>query len=192
ALVALARKVERTDPPAARNFYRQSLEIADDLPEALAGLARTPPDPPTAMDAHVLGDRIRLIWTPPPPDGCGPLTFVVVRKRNGVLAHAGDGTRIAEVSTPEFDDLHVTPGETVGYAVLSKRGAAESIAAISLGPRIFLADVKDVHVAAGEDEVGLTWRTPPGVVEVRVIRKRGAAPAGPRDGERLAAAVDQL
>ncbi len=155
ALVALARPLERTEPPAARNFYRQALEIAADLPEALAGLARTPPDPPTAMDAQVLGDRIRLLWTPPPPDGCGPLTFVVVRKRNGILAHPGDGTRIAEMNAPEFDDRDVTPGETVGYAVLSKRGEAESIAAISLGPFVFLADVKDMHVAARETEVAL-------------------------------------
>ena len=53
------------------------------------------------------GDRIRLSWTPPPPDGLGPLTFVVVRKRGGALQHPGDGTRIAEVSTSEFDDMHV-------------------------------------------------------------------------------------
>ena len=158
----------------------------------MAGLARTPPDPPTVMDAQVLGDRIRLLWTPPPPDGCGPLTFVVVRKRNGVLAHPGDGTRIAEVNAPEFDDRDVAPGETVGYAVLSKRGEAESIAAISLGPFVFLADVKGVHIAARETEVALTWRPPPGVAEVRVVRKRGVPPSGPRDGERLAAAVDHL
>ncbi len=190
ALVARARGLERMDPPAARDAYRQALEIAADLPEAMAGLVRTPPDPPAALDAQVLGDRIRLLWTPPPPDGCGPLTFVVLRKRNGVLAHPGDGTRIAEVATPEFDDLHVTPGDTVGYAVLSKRGQAESIAAISLGPFVFLADVKDVQVSADEHEVDLTWLPPPGVTEVRVIRKRGSAPSGPRDGERLAAASD--
>ena len=78
--MALARPLDNvTEPPA--EVHRQALEIAADLPEALAGLARTPPDPPTAMDAQVLGDRIRLLWTPPPPDGCGPLTFVVVRER---------------------------------------------------------------------------------------------------------------
>ena len=32
ALAAEARKLERTDPPAARDLYRQSLEIAADLP----------------------------------------------------------------------------------------------------------------------------------------------------------------
>ena len=88
------------------DLYRQSLAIAADLPDALAGLKRTPPDPPTALDAQVFGDRIRLFWTPPPPDGLGPLTFVVVRKRGGPLQHPGDGTRIAEVSTSEFDDMH--------------------------------------------------------------------------------------
>ena len=135
ALAAKARNMERTDAAAARYLYRQSLAIAADLPEALAGLKRTPPDTPTALDAQVLGDRIRLSWTPPPPDGLGPLTFVVVRKRGGALEHPGDGTRIAEVSTSEFDDMHVAPGDTVGYAVLSsKRGAVESVAAISLGP----------------------------------------------------------
>ncbi len=50
------------------------------------------------------------------------------------LLHPADGTRIAEVSTSEFDDMHVTPGDTVGYAVLSKRGGVESVTAISLGP----------------------------------------------------------
>ena len=134
ALAAKARNLERTDAAAARSLYRQSLAIAADLPEAVAGLKRTPPDTPTSLDAQVLGDRIRLSWTPPPPDGLGPLTFVVVRKRGGALEHPGDGTRIAEVSTSEFDDMHVAPGDTVGYAILSKRGSVESVAAISLGP----------------------------------------------------------
>ena len=179
ALAARARSLERTDSAAARALYRQSLAIATDLPEALAGLKRTPPDPPTSLDAQVLGDRIRLSWTPPPPDGLGPLTFVVVRKRGGSLEHPGDGTRIAEVSTSEFDDMHVAPGDTVGYAVLSKRGAAESVAAISLGPFLFLADVKDVRVEFRQREVELGWSLPRGVSEVRVIRKQGGPPKNP-------------
>ena len=188
----MARNLERTDPPAARSLYRQSLAIAADLPEAIAGLNRTPPDPPTALDAQVLGDRVRLSWTPPPPDGLGPLTFVVVRKRGGALQHPADGTRIAEISTSEYDDMHATPGDTVGYAVLSKRGGVESITAISLGPLIFLADVKDVRVEFRDQEVELVWSPPRGVSEVRVVRKRGSPPRDPRDGERLATAIDHL
>jgi hypothetical protein len=190
ALAAKARNLERTDPPAARNFYLQSLSIAADLPDALAGLARTPPDPPTNLEAQVLGDRIRLVWRPPQPDGLGPLTFIVLRKRHGALQHPADGTRIAEVSTPEFDDTHVPPGETVGYAVMSKRAAIESVAAISLGPLVFLADVKDVRVEFRQHEVELAWRPPRGTAEVRVVRKQGAPPTDPRDGVRLAAALD--
>jgi tetratricopeptide (TPR) repeat protein len=190
ALARKARKVERSDPPAARNLYRQALDIAADLPDALAGLARTPPDPPVAMDAQVLGDRIRLIWTPPPPDGLGPLTFAVVRKRNGTLEHSGDGTRIAEVGTCEFDDTLVTPGETVGYAVLSRRGGVDSIGAISLGPFVFLADVKDVRVGVREREAEFTWSPPRGIAEIRVIRKRGGPPVNPKDGDRIASTID--
>jgi tetratricopeptide (TPR) repeat protein len=189
-LAARARNLERTDPPAARALYRQSLAVAADLPDALAGLGRTPPDPPTVMDAQVLGDRIRLWWTPPPPDGLGPLTYVILRKRGAALQHPGDGTRVAEVSTSEFDDTHVPPGDTVGYAVLSKRGGVESISAISLGPFVFLADVKDVRVEFRQHVVELAWQPPRGVSEIRVIRKRGAPPKDPRDGDRIASALD--
>ena len=104
--------------------------------------------------------------------------------------HPGDGTRIAEVSTSEFDDTHATPGETVGYAVLSKRGGVESVTAISLGPFVFLADVKDVRVELHHHEVELAWTLPRGVSDVRVIRKQGGPPKDPRDGERIPAALD--
>ena len=192
SLAARARNLERTDPPTGRDLYRQALAIAADLANALTGLKRTPPDPPTALDGQAFGDRIRLSWSPPPPDGLGPLTFVVVRKRGGSLNHPGDGTRIAEVSTNEFDDIHAAPGETVGYAILSKRGGVESVTAISLGPFVFLADVKDVHVELRDQEVELAWTLPRGVSEVRVIRKRGGPPNGPRDGERIPASRDFL
>jgi hypothetical protein len=190
-LATRARKLERIDPPSARDLYRKSLEIAADLPEALAGLKRCPPDAPTGLEAQVQGDRIRISWTPPPPDGLGPLTYGIMRKRGGLPQHPGDGTRIAEVSTCEFEDRKVRPGETVSYAVLSKRGEAESLAAVATGPVVYLPDVSDVRVETREGEVGLSWIPPHGVFEVRVVRSRGVAPAGPRDGERIAAALDQ-
>jgi hypothetical protein len=189
-LATRARNLERTEPAAARDFYRQSLAIAADFADALTGLKRTPPDPPTALDGQVFGDRIRLSWTPPAPDGLGPLTFVIIRKRGGALLHPADGTRIAEVSTSEYDDMHVPPGDTSGYAVLSKRGGVESISAISIGPLVFLADVKDVRVDLHYREVELAWTLPRGVSDVRVIRKQGGPPKNPRDGDRIPAALD--
>ena len=192
SLAARARNLERTDPAAARDLYRQSLAIAADLPDALTGLSRTPPDAPSELGGQVFGDRIRLSWTPPPPDGLGPLTFVVVRKRGGALLHPADGTRIAEVSTCEFDDMHAAPGEAVGYAVLTRRGSVESITAISLGPFAFLADVKDVRVEVRLNEVELAWTLPRGASEIRVIRKQGGPPKSPRDGDRVPAALDHM
>ena len=185
-----ARNVERTDPAAARALYRQSLAIAADLPEALAGLKRTPPDAPTSLDAQVLGDRIRLSWTPPPPDGLGPLTFVVVRKRGGALEHPGDGTRIAEVSTSEFDDMHVTPGDTVGYAVLSKRGSC----------RVGRRDLTRPVPFPGRRE-GRPGRIPKSRGRARLVAssrrlrsasdsQTGRSAQEPRDGDRIPAALD--
>ena len=78
----------------------------------------------------------------------------------------------------------------MGYAVLSKRGGVESVTAISLGPFVFLADVKDVRVELHHHEVELAWTLPRGVSDVRVIRKQGGPPKNPRDGERIPAALD--
>jgi hypothetical protein len=190
-VAARARRLERVDPPAARGLYRQSLEIAVDLPEALAGLNRCPPDPPTKLELSVQGDRIRLSWTAPAPDGLGPLTYAILRRRGGLPEHTADGTRIAEVSSCEFEDRHVRPAETVSYAVLAKRGNVESLAAVAAGPVIYLPDVQDVRVDAREREIELAWVPPHGVCEIRLVRSFDSPPSGPRDGEYLDAALDQ-
>ena len=190
-LAARARSLERTDPPAARSLYRKSLDIAADLPDALAGLNRCPPDAPAELEAEALGDRVRLSWTPPPPDGLGPLTYAIMRKRGGLPEHPGDGTRIAEVSTCEYEDRHLKPGQAVSYAVLTKRGEAESLTAVAAGPVVYLPEVQDVRVETRAGEVELSWVPPHGVFEIRVVRKDGSPPAGPHDGERIAAALDQ-
>lgn len=191
ALAARARRLERRDPPTARELYRRSLEIAADLPDAQAGLYRCPPDAPTGLGIHPLGDRVRLTWTPPAPDGLGPLTYAIMRKHGEIPAHPGDGARIAEVSTCEFEDRRVRPGEAVSYAVLAKRGEAESLTAVAAGPVAFLPDVQDVRIEPREGVVELSWIPPHGVFEVRVVRKRGAPPSGPRDGDRVGASLDQ-
>ena len=189
-LAARARKLERADPPAARSLYRKALELSADLPEALAGLHRCPPDAPSGLEVQVLGDRVHLSWTPPQPDGFGPLTYAIMRKNGGLPQHPGDGTRIAEVSTSEFDDRRVKPGDTVSYAVLSKRGEAESLAAVAGGPVVYLPDVQEARVVPRQGEIELSWVPPPGAVEVRVVRTPGSPPAGPRDGDRIPASLD--
>ena len=92
--------LETSDPKTARALYRQALAVAADWPEAQAGLLRCPPDPPTALFAEFVNGRVRLHWTPPAPDDLGPVSYVVLRKPGGPLAHPADGTRIATVSEP--------------------------------------------------------------------------------------------
>ena len=41
--------------PRPASLYRKSLDIAADLPDALAGLSRCPPDAPTGLEMQVLG-----------------------------------------------------------------------------------------------------------------------------------------
>ena len=167
-----ARKLERVDPPAARSLYRKSLDIAADLPEALAGLNRCPPDAPTGLETAGAGGPGPAFLDAPCAGWPGAAHL---RRSCGSVAacpqHPGDGTRIAEVSTCEFEDRHVKPGETVSYAVLAKRGEAESLTAVAVGPLIYLPDVQDVRVEPRAGEIELSWVPPHGVFEIRVVRK---------------------
>ena len=97
SLAAKGRAIETDDPKAARRLYEKALGIAADLDDAREGLRRCPPDPLEPV-AEFDVDRVRLRWTPPPPDGLGPLKFRVVRKRQGIPAQPNDGAVVAEVA----------------------------------------------------------------------------------------------
>src|SRR5262249_46638322 len=73
----------------------------------------------------------------------------------------------------------------ISYAVLAKRGVAESVSAAALGPIVLLGDVTDVRIDAGDGVVDLSWSVPAGAVDVRVVRKLGGPPTGPTDGDRV-------
>lgn len=187
AMATRARSLETSDPKAARALYRQAMALAADWPEAQAGLLRCAPDPPTALFAEFVDDCVRLHWTPPPPDDLGPVSYVVLRKPGGPLAHPADGTRIATVSEPALVDSDITLGQTVSYAVLSQRGGITSTGAVAIGPIPLLGEVKDVRVMVRSGAVDLSWSLPAAAVDVRLVRQRGSAPSGPRDGDRLEA-----
>jgi hypothetical protein len=191
SLVSRARELKRTDPRKARDLYRRSHAIAADLDEALAGLKRCPPDPPSDLTASFVDDRVRLRWAPPPPDDLGPVTFVILRKPEAAFTHPADGVRIGESSAAEFEDAGVTAGTSVAYAIVSKRGEIESVGAVAVGPMFLMGEVRAVRVETRSREVDLSWTPPRGASEVRVVRKRGTPPAGPQDGDRVEAMIDQ-
>ncbi|WP_337174900.1 hypothetical protein [Paludisphaera sp.] len=191
ALAAKAQRLERIEPTEARRLYARSLHLAADLAAAAQGLERCPPDAPTNLDARVVQDGVRLTWRPPEPDGLDAPTFVILRKPGGLPEHPNDGARIGEATTAEYLDATVEPGATVSYAVISRRGRAESLAAVAAGPIAYLPDVRDLHAEARDGEIALTWRPPAGLAEIRVVRNTIAVPRNPRHGDRLAAANDR-
>ncbi|GAC1448355.1 MAG: hypothetical protein NVSMB9_31420 [Isosphaeraceae bacterium] len=191
ALVARARTLEASHTSKARELYRRSLALAADLPEALAGLERCPPDPPTDLLVEFVDDRVMLRWSPPPPDGLGPVSYVVLRKLDAGLTHPNDGLPIGEPTAPTFEDSDVTPGTSVAYGVLSKRGDLRSVAAVAIGPIFLLGEVRGVRFETRSHEVDLSWAPPRGAAEVRVVRKRGSPPSGPQDGVRVEALANE-
>ena len=187
SLAARGRAAESDDPKAARGLFEKALGIAADLDDAREGLRRCPPDPPSHLVAEFDLDRVRLRWTPPPADGLGPLTFQVVRKRQGVPTQPNDGAIVAQVAESECQDRGVRPGESVGYAVFATRGDAASRSAATAGPIPILPDVRDLRVEARSGEVALSWTLPDHASGVRVLRNLRQRPAHDRDGETLEA-----
>ncbi len=173
ALVARARGVEAADPMAARALYRQALAVAADLPDAREGLRRSPPAPPSALEAGPVGDAFALRWSPPAPDGLGAWSYRVVRKVGGVPAHPGDGAVAAEVDVPEATDAGARPGEAVGYAVFTVRNGVASTSAATAGPLTFYLDVADLRAEGSRGEIALSWTLPPGATGAKVVRVVG-------------------
>jgi hypothetical protein len=187
SLAARARAIEADDPKRARTLYEKALGIAADLDDAREGLRRSPPDPPTELLATFEADRVRLRWTPPSPDGLGPLRFRVVRKRRGIPSQPNDGAVVAEVAQGEAEDRGVPPGESVGYAVFAVRGEVCSKSAATAGPIEVLPDVIDLRVEARSGEIVLSWNLPDHASGVRVVRNPRQRPAHDRDGESIEA-----
>ncbi len=183
SLAAKGRASEADDHAAARSFFAKALAFAADLDEAREGLLRCPPDPPSGLVAEFAVDRVRLRWTPPPPDGLGPVRFRVVRKLGAVPSQPNDGAIIAETAEAEAEDRTLRPGESAGYAVFTSRGAAGSRLGARAGPVAALPEVADVRVEARAGEVALSWTLPDGASGVRAVRNPRRRPAHDRDGE---------
>ena len=176
--------------PSLRELLRQALEHAADLPDAVDALHHCPPDPPIKLLATFEDDRMKLRWDAPPADGLGPVIFRVLRKRETVPLHAGDGVLVAEVKGTECEDRDVAPGESVGYAVFSHRHESDSISGATAGPLLALADVRHARAETTSREVHLFWKPPLGAIDIRVVRKRGVPPRDSNDGDLIEALRD--
>src|SRR5262249_30616912 len=151
------------------------------------GLRRCPPDAPIDLVALFDNSRVRLRWTAPPPDSLGPVSYKVLRKRLGRPSHAADGTVVAEVTGTECDDPAPPAGDTVGYEVYSRRAEVDSLAGSAVGPFLILTEVTNLQIESESREVHLSWTAPTTAAEIKVVRKAGASPTGPDDGQAISA-----
>src|SRR5690606_31165198 len=154
-----------------------ALQWSADLNEAADALRRCPPDPPLDLRAEVERDAVILRWSPPPPDGLGPVSYRVVRKSRGIPHSPDDGTLLTETRATQCRVPNACAGEFVGYAVFSHRDGIHSVLSSGVGPVLILADVLDVRVEVRSGEVDLAWRLPQGASEARVVRKTGSPPS---------------
>ena len=180
------------DLPLARQGFDQAQAIAADLAEARQGRLRVPPDPPSQLVALFDRDRVRLRWTPGPPDGLGPVSFRVVRKTGGFPTQATDGVLVVETSQSEADDPAIRPGESVGYAVYATRGKIISPVGATSSLLDVLGDVQDLYGEVRSGEAVLSWTLPRGAIAARVVRNGLRPPRDDRDGDLVACLPDSL
>jgi hypothetical protein len=190
ALAAKGRQHLADDPLRARQWLRQALALAADLPEIHEALRLCPPDGPTDLKAAFDGGKVILRWSAPRPDGLGPVRYRILRKRQSRPEHAEDGRVVADVDAAEWTDTSPQPGESFGYAVFATRHGVSSPSGVSAGPFLAADDVRDVRIEARSGEVRLSWTPPEGILGVRVVRKPGAPVEGPRDGLPIEATED--
>ncbi|WZO96935.1 hypothetical protein EP7_003943 [Isosphaeraceae bacterium EP7] len=181
-LTARARRLESSEPNAARALYRQALTLVSDLAEARDGLLRSPPDPPTGLTIESDGDLLRLRWKPPADDGLGPPRFRVMRMRAGSTNFSAPAELVAETDATFCDDPGATPGDSVAYSVHSVRDGVRSLTSAQTGPLLVLGEPGNFISEGRDGEIVLTWSLPAKALGARLIRKTGAAPNGPEDG----------
>ncbi len=179
---ARGRALATSDPAASREAFGQALSICADLPEALSGLRVCPPEPPSGLVAFFEVDRVKLRWNAPLPDGLGPWTFRIRRKRGAIPAHVDDGDPVAEVAPCSHEDADAPSGASIGYAVFTSRGGISSILGATAGPIPILAEVSHFRAEASSREVLLSWEPPANSAEVRLVRKVGSPPSDFKDG----------
>jgi hypothetical protein len=181
-LLARARRLESSEPNAARALYRQALTLVSDLTEARDGLLRSPPDPPTGLTIESEGDLLRLRWQPPAEDGLGPPRYRVMRHRAGSMNLAAPAELVAETDAPFCDDPGATPGDSVSYSVQSLRDGVRSLTSAQSGPLLVLGEPRNFVSEGRDGEINLSWTLPVKALGARLIRKTGSAPTGPEDG----------
>ncbi|MEA2560974.1 MAG: hypothetical protein QOH06_2478 [Acidobacteriota bacterium] len=174
------RRRRSGDGEAALDRFEEALAACADYEPALRASAASPPLPPSVLQVSTLAAGFRLTWK---AAGTGRgVAYRVLRKAGGGPQTTADGEALGEVRSTMLDDADAPVGVLWHYAVFSVRGGTACHEPAASGPHLRTAEVEDLEAVAGDREVTLRWKAPPGCRRVEAWRRRGALPERPGDG----------
>ncbi len=163
--------------------YEASLTFCADFSPSITAMASSPPPAPAEVTACWLGSTLRFTWSA--VKARGKLSYVIIRKKNGVPSNQNDGDQIAETTITRADDSNVSPGIPYYYAIFTVRAKTASKTFAISGPNLLATDVSHIEYHSGNRQVSIKWRPPPGSSLVEVWRKEGLAPTRRGEGKKI-------
>jgi hypothetical protein len=113
------------------------------------------------------------------------VNYTMVRKYQSRSISSSDGEQLATIAGTTYDDLKLTVGLPVFYAVYTNREDifAAHPAELSM-PVMLLDEVKNLVARTGDGQVSLSWQPPEHVTQVEVYRSTQPS-SSPKTGERI-------
>lgn len=179
-LLSQARSIDQSTPEKVILGYQAVLAVCQDCQEARRILAQTPPSPPTNLQARVTGKLIQLTWSQSPSHN---IQYSIVRKEGSRPVSVEDGSEICVVNSTNYDDTAVEIGISYFYTVFSNReGVCSRDGATLTTPVMVIDDVENLSAQVLNHQVSLSWKNPPNVHEVIVVRSEKKYPTSNTDG----------
>jgi Double zinc ribbon len=181
AELAKARTLERTGQDPV-DLYQNVLWICKDCKPAQEALAKTPPNPAVDLRTRVGNKMVSLTWRASTSKN---VNYTILRKYQSRPISSSDGEQLAIVAGTAYDDLKLTVGLPVFYAVYTNREGVLATSAAELSIPVMLVDeVKNLVARTGDRQVSLSWQLPEHITQVEVYRSTQPS-SSPKTGERI-------
>lgn len=151
------------------DLYKHALQLCADMAEAEINLSNVLIQPPTKLNAEVVGKVVRLSWV---GFNSPYVKYAVVRKVDGLPNSYRDGQVITTINADRYDDLDVVVGTSYYYAVYSICEEAFSKNGVAIGPLLLTEDVdiKSFKYDIDETHVGFSFTAPNNSTSIEVYR----------------------
>jgi hypothetical protein len=183
---ALMKRAQAADVSIGEriDLCRQALLLCTDYQEARDLLTITPPPPPQNLRATIKGNIVNLSWDLVPLQG---ITYHIIRKNRTQPNNIKDGQKLNIVTERTYDDKTTEVGIPVYYAVYSECEKVLSQQGAFLARSVLLTqDVAHLVAKVSDHQVDLSWKLPPNVSSICIVRKEGKPPVSLQDGALLA------